>query len=105
MTAEDKLAYCTHHGYSFAYYEYWAAHPACEVCGAESQPCHHLRTRGAGGQDTPENLLALCVQHHRMIHNVGDIQLGRMVGGAIQQKIMTAKKKSIQTADDEGRRV
>jgi hypothetical protein len=92
MSPEDKLAYCTHNGYSFAYYEYWAAHPTCECCDQESQPPHHIKTRGAGGEDTPENLLALCVQHHRMIHNVGDLRLGRMVGGEVQAKIVAVKK-------------
>ena len=97
MTNEDRLAHCTHHGYSFAYYEYWSSHPACEcpACSQESQPPHHIRTRGAGGLDVPENLLALCVQHHRMAHNVGDLQIGRMVGGSVQAKIVAIKKKAI----------
>lgn len=30
---------------------------------------HHLVTKGAGGDDTQENLIPLCVYHHRQIHN------------------------------------
>ena len=92
MTPEDRIAHCVHHGYSFDYLDYWQHHPSCEICGQESQPPHHCRTRGSGGPDEAWNLLALCVQHHRMAHNIGDLQIGRMVGGELQAKIMAAKK-------------
>ena len=44
----------------------------CFACGKEgpSDP-HHVRSRGAGGGDTLENLYALCREHHQMIHAVG----------------------------------
>jgi hypothetical protein len=29
---------------------------------------HHLRTRGAGGDDVEENLMALCRMHHTVFH-------------------------------------
>lgn len=35
---------------------------------AEGEP-HHIRTRGAGGDDRRENLIQLCVLHHRMFHD------------------------------------
>jgi len=38
---------------------------SCEVCGkGPCDPCH-FKTRGAGGDDVPENLMALCRAHHQ----------------------------------------
>jgi hypothetical protein len=44
----------------------------CAVCSRNppSDP-HHITTRGAGGGDTKENLVALCREHHNEIHNIG----------------------------------
>jgi hypothetical protein len=38
--------------------------------GIRSHP-HHLYSRGAGGNDVPENLMPLCFNHHRMVHSKG----------------------------------
>lgn len=42
----------------------------CELCGS---PCagepHHIKTRGAGGSDVPENLVQLCGRCHRAAHD------------------------------------
>ncbi|MDY7989808.1 hypothetical protein UY286_05200 [Paenibacillus polymyxa] len=35
---------------------------------AEGEP-HHIRTRGAGGEDRRENLIHLCGWHHRLFHD------------------------------------
>lgn len=45
---------------------------ACMCCQAppRSHP-HHLRSRGAGGDDVAENVVALCFDHHREIHQRG----------------------------------
>ncbi len=45
---------------------------ACAACGSPppSDP-HHITTRGAGGGDVSENLIALCRQHHNEIHQQG----------------------------------
>jgi hypothetical protein len=32
---------------------------------------HHVTTRGAGGGDTQDNVMPLCVRHHQMIHLAG----------------------------------
>lgn len=32
---------------------------------------HHIKTKGSGGNDTIDNILALCFFHHRQIHNLG----------------------------------
>lgn len=33
---------------------------------------HHVKSRGAGGDDVPENLMPLCLKHHTEIHKVGE---------------------------------
>ena len=71
MTTDDIIAYCARKRYSLAYTKYWCEHQRCEVCQAVSDAPHHLRTRGAGGKDTPDNLLALCTAHHRQAHDAG----------------------------------
>lgn len=44
---------------------------ACLACGARpSDPCH-IRSRGAGGPDTPWNLVPLCRRHHTEQHTIG----------------------------------
>ena len=54
--------------------EYKKANPYCEVCKLPKRAyqAHHIRTRGAGGDDDPENLLALCDMHHKEIHYQGN---------------------------------
>jgi hypothetical protein len=92
VTTEEKLVYCVHRGYAITYYDYWATHPICEICHSqESQPPHHIKTRGAGGEDTEENLLSLCSQHHAMIHAMGDAYVARYAQGAVGDKIIASK--------------
>ena len=38
---------------------------------------HHVRTRGAGGGDTWDNLMALCRPHHQLWHRVGETEMRR----------------------------
>lgn len=46
-----------------------ARRPRCEVCGNTwSLQVHHIRSRGAGGDDLPENLICLCVECHTKVH-------------------------------------
>ena len=35
----------------------------CLVCGRQSDPAH-IKTRGSGGDDVEENVMALCRIHH-----------------------------------------
>jgi len=51
---------------------YKQQHLNCEACfkPAMAWP-HHIRSRGAGGTDEPENLLALCPKCHHAIHFMG----------------------------------
>lgn len=48
-------------------------HYACEakLCGRPADHIHHIRTRGAGGSDEDENLLALCWRCHDELHKLG----------------------------------
>ena len=41
----------------------------CVLCGGrDAQHCHHLRSRGAGGGMSPDNLVMLCVVCHARVH-------------------------------------
>ena len=54
--------------------DYKDSHPLCET-GCDQVPWgkpHHIKSRGSGGSDEPENLLRLCWEHHVMIETVGD---------------------------------
>ena len=91
LSYEEKAAYCKRHGYSRFYELYWQARPGCECqCGQPSEPPHHIRTRGAGGEDMHSNLLALCVTHHRMVHNVGVLRFAEMFP-PLAEKMRAAK--------------
>lgn len=45
-------------------------HYPCLVCRAPSDPCH-IKSRGAGGDDTLDNLIQLCRRHHSEQHQTG----------------------------------
>ncbi len=57
----------------------------CEVCGARppSDPCH-LKSRGAGGDDTYDNVFAACRAHHVLQHAKGVRSFWRQFGARIQ---------------------
>ena len=38
-------------------------------CEQRAVHVHHMLRRSQGGPDTPDNLMALCDFHHRMIHD------------------------------------
>ena len=41
----------------------------CEICGKKGQTeKHHKKTKGAGGDDTEENLIEVCRICHTKIH-------------------------------------
>ena len=71
---EEITAYCRRWGKTATYEAFWLAHTTCECCGNHSAAPHHIRTRGAGGDDDPRNLLALCTTHHTEIHQVGSAE-------------------------------
>lgn len=43
----------------------------CVVCGATPSDAAHIKSRGAGGDDTADNLMPLCREHHRIQHADG----------------------------------
>jgi predicted restriction endonuclease len=43
----------------------------CEICGVMPVEIHHIKTRGAGGNDEVQNLIALCIEHHTEVHKTG----------------------------------
>ena len=73
---EAILKHCKKHKYSKQYTAYWIAHLFCEICGKVSSAPHHIRTRGAGGGDEAENLLAFCNAHHDEV-NMGIITFAK----------------------------
>jgi hypothetical protein len=98
MSGDEIRLYCKSKGFSEAYTAYWVLHPNCEVClqvypnsWRPSQTVHHIKTRGAGGEDIHENLLALCRIHDRVIHSQGDREVARLVGGQVAAKIFAVK--------------
>ena len=42
----------------------------CILCYRAAEACH-VKSRGAGGHDLPENLLAMCRTHHQSQHALG----------------------------------
>ena len=41
----------------------------CEYCGRNGAiHVHHLKSRGSGGHDTPDNLISLCKDCHTAAH-------------------------------------
>lgn len=61
--------------YSKAVLAYGASHQRCEACGRPASEVHHVRTKGAGGDDDPANLLSLCREHHAEVHTMGKTAL------------------------------
>jgi HNH endonuclease len=49
----------------------------CIVCGGWPTDCAHIRSRGAGGPDTPWNLLPLCRRHHTEQHARGFVWMSK----------------------------
>ena len=46
----------------------------CYVCGAPGpNDVHHIKSKGAGGDDTEQNLVTLCHKHHQELHQVGQL--------------------------------
>lgn len=52
----------------------------CAVCFRYGDVvAHHITTKGAGGDDVPNNLMPLCAFHHRMVHDKGNGYMIRML--------------------------
>ena len=42
--------------------------PVCAICAYPITEQHHILPRSMGGSDDPENLIALCPNHHTALH-------------------------------------
>lgn len=96
MTEEMRIEIiktCRARKYSGTYRDFWLAHHRCECCGKTSAAPHHIRTRGAGGDDNPLNLLALCTSCHTTIHQLGAKTFGEQ-NPKVKQKIRAALERS-----------
>ena len=55
----------------------------CEYCGKsiEQLETHHIKSKGSGGNDVRDNLIALCTTCHRTVHdgNISRDELKRIV--------------------------
>lgn len=51
--------------------EYTGPDIICIVTGQPNSVLHHVKTRGAGGPDKPENLLPICQAIHVEVHAKG----------------------------------
>lgn len=59
----------------------------CAVCGLVPCDAHHIRSRGAGGDDTADNLMPLCRDHHQEVHRVGWYEFA-FVHQPVQQELL-----------------
>jgi len=76
------------HKTSVACRHYGKDNPWCEVCGSPWIHVHHIRSRGAGGDDEAENLMSLCPEHHTEYHTIGGRAFGQKYG--LEARIATA---------------
>lgn len=44
---------------------------SCLLCGGGPCSPHHMTTKGSGGGDSHNNIIPLCIKHHREIHDIG----------------------------------
>lgn len=56
----------------------------CSACGAWPTEVHHITSRGAGGDDTVDNCIALCRLHHQMWHVKGTLYMREAFPGIKQ---------------------
>lgn len=53
----------------------------CVVCKKVPSDPHHVTTRGAGGDDVPDNLMPLCHRHHVEWHQIGPSKMVMQYAG------------------------
>jgi cytochrome c553 len=47
----------------------------CIICHGQATEYDHLKTRGSGGSDDPENLVPMCRACHSLRHQMGIVWL------------------------------
>jgi len=64
----------------------------CEFCGSPAHGWpHHIKTRGAGGKEKPYNLIQLCGECHRKVHD-GKIRRRQLIEIAAKREGMSEKE-------------
>lgn len=48
--------------------KYVAKHPYCECCGAKVEEVHHITPISQGGRHTEKNLMSVCRECHKYLH-------------------------------------
>ncbi len=91
------LHYCKKYKVGTQVEKFWLSHRWCEVCGMWAEHPHHIRTRGAGGDDDPRNLLALCTTHHTEVGQIGNDTFSERYP-RVAQKICAALERERTTA-------
>lgn len=61
----------------------------CQLCNQAPSEGHHIKSRGSWGPDLEINLIALCRQHHTMIHQYG---INKMIGAFPKLKPLLISK-------------
>ncbi len=62
----------------------------CCICGTSYQvSAHHIKTKGAGGDDSEWNLIPICHSHHVGIHQLG---LNQFINRYYRLRIILNKK-------------
>lgn len=56
----------------------------CVACGRKPSDPHHVTTRGAGGKNTPDNLMPLCRWHHIEWHQGGPSKMIQKYSGVFE---------------------
>lgn len=93
ITNEAIKTYCKRKKYSKEYAEFWCNNRFCECCRMPSSAPHHIHSRGAHGNiDDDWNLLNLCLEHHNMLHAVGEDYFIKKYPG-LKDKFKKAKEK------------
>lgn len=65
------------------------------VCSGRYENAHHKRRRSQGGSDEPDNLLCVCLGHHRWIHDNPEaaVELGFLIpSGPISTAVRSVTK-------------
>ena len=70
------------------HYVFQRDHYTCQLCGRKvSNPhCHHIIPIGKGGSSTPDNLITLCEECHKYLHD-GHYYLNNLLKARIKNPI------------------
>lgn len=76
----------------------------CEICGWDlsTRDSHHITPVSVGGKSTIDNLISVCPNHHRMIHNnllsqdyLNKIVKSRTISSSLERLILLINSKEL----------